>query len=225
MPLDCGGVRTHPSYRPYPWYYAVNDRPVKLIVTPDGGLDCHVLDMKTGLFCPDRSYFAFLSPGPGNEFKDVDQLDEAGFDGLVMSARARIVHNWCVRLCHAESYRRKDLEAALAVAFEPAPLGAESVYVGGQHLGFGYVQLRFRDRTLTRDAIDRELGSSHPLPQVDVDSTHTLGYSVAIPGARYRVAVFASFDSRPSPQDYVRELTWRLDPPDVIPGSPRARPA
>jgi hypothetical protein len=75
--------------RPYPWYYAVNDRPVKLVLTPSGGLDALVIDWESGAFVPDRSYFVKVSDtGIG---KDVDQLTEEQFAQAVIDVRRRIV--------------------------------------------------------------------------------------------------------------------------------------
>jgi len=62
--------------RPYLQYYAVNDRPVNIVLLPNGGSDCLVFDFDTGGFSPDRSYLAHLIPGSG---KDVDQLTAAEF--------------------------------------------------------------------------------------------------------------------------------------------------
>lgn len=66
--------------RPLPWYYAVNDRPVKIVETADGGSDCLVFDFATGGFVPDRGYFSQVTPGSG---RDVDQLTEEEFERLV----------------------------------------------------------------------------------------------------------------------------------------------
>lgn len=74
-----------PPSKPYPWYYAVNDRPVKLVELPDGGLDALVYDFATGELVADRSYFARVSEtGIG---KDVDQLTAEEFDALVTALR------------------------------------------------------------------------------------------------------------------------------------------
>ncbi len=80
--------------KPYPWYYAVNDRPVKIVQFADGSADCLVFDFATGDFIPDRSYFSQVIPGSG---KDVDQLTEAQFERLVAMHR------------EAASKRRRDL--------------------------------------------------------------------------------------------------------------------
>ncbi len=75
--------------RPYPWYYAVNDRPVMVVRTPDGGLDTLVFDWRTGGFVPDRSYVARVSEtGIG---KDVDSLSAPEFERLVGALRARVL--------------------------------------------------------------------------------------------------------------------------------------
>jgi len=71
--------------KPYPWYYAVNDRPVKLVELADGSLDALVFDFSTGGFVPDRSYFRRTSE-PG----DVDELTEAEFTARVNALRGPI---------------------------------------------------------------------------------------------------------------------------------------
>lgn len=69
------------ALKPFPWYYAVNDRPVKIVLLPNGGADCLVFDFATGDFVIDRSYFARTTEtGIG---KDVDQLTEEEFEHLV----------------------------------------------------------------------------------------------------------------------------------------------
>jgi hypothetical protein len=74
--------------KPYPWYYAVNDRPVKIVQLPDGGTDALVFDFTTGSFIPDRSYLARVAEtGIG---KDVDQLTEGEFQALVADLRRSV---------------------------------------------------------------------------------------------------------------------------------------
>jgi hypothetical protein len=65
-------------------YYLVNDRPVAVVPTPDGGEDCVVFDFATGELVPDRSYFEYLIPGSG---KDVDAVTEAEFEARVDACR------------------------------------------------------------------------------------------------------------------------------------------
>ena len=69
--------------KPYPRYYAVNDRPVKLVELEDGSVDALVLDLATGRLVADRSYFSKVS----DVSKDVDSLTQASFDALVMEQR------------------------------------------------------------------------------------------------------------------------------------------
>jgi hypothetical protein len=74
--------------KPYPWFYTVNDRPVKIVQLPDGGADCLVFDFTTGGFFSDRGYFTRVSEtGIG---KDVDSLTEQAFDALVASLRRSV---------------------------------------------------------------------------------------------------------------------------------------
>lgn len=73
--------------RPYPRYYTVNDRPVKVVELADGGADVLVLDWATGAFTPDRSYWEHLSA----HGKDVDQLNESAFELRVGLLREPIV--------------------------------------------------------------------------------------------------------------------------------------
>jgi hypothetical protein len=59
-----------------PKYYAVNDRPVKMIATPEGGRDVLVMNLKTGEFERDMSYGSRIHE-PG---QDVDQFTEEDFN-------------------------------------------------------------------------------------------------------------------------------------------------
>ena len=67
----------------YPRYYAVNDRPVKLVQLPSGEVDALVFDFATGGFISDPSYFSRISGGG-----DVDQFkDEVAFEVQVAEQR------------------------------------------------------------------------------------------------------------------------------------------
>lgn len=66
-----------------PAFYLVNDRPVKLLETPDGGLTVLVYNWKTGEFDRDMSYLSRCSE-PG---KDVDKLTESDFNQYVADLR------------------------------------------------------------------------------------------------------------------------------------------
>lgn len=69
--------------KPYPHFYAVNDRPVKIVQLPTGEVDALVFDFATGDFVSDRSYFGRVSDVTG----DVDSLSESQFDRLVAEQR------------------------------------------------------------------------------------------------------------------------------------------
>jgi len=71
--------------KPYPWFYAVNDRPVKFALLPSGELDVLVYDFKTKQLVRDMDYL----DKPFEPGKDVDELTEAQFDALVASLRQR----------------------------------------------------------------------------------------------------------------------------------------
>lgn len=123
--------------RPYPWYYAVNDRPVKLVETTDGGLDALAFDWKTGGFVPDRSYFSAISE---HGFKDVDQLSAEQFEALVSSLRQPIAEKlhaaplvWEPTGDGEFPYRTKVGEQVLTIRVNDFP--AEPLYsvlVGGE---------------------------------------------------------------------------------------------
>jgi hypothetical protein len=70
-------------------YYAVNDRPVKLVECENGSGDALAFDGKTGGFVPDRSYFA-RTPRTLEHGKDIDQLTEAQFTAIVAALRLPI---------------------------------------------------------------------------------------------------------------------------------------
>lgn len=70
-------------------YYAVNDRPVKVIEFEDGSSDIFVFDWSTGGFIPDRSYWEHIHKA--NAFKDVDRLTHEQFEQLVEPLRAQAV--------------------------------------------------------------------------------------------------------------------------------------
>ena len=70
----------------YPWYFALNDRPVMVIETKDGGMDVLALDTHTGDFVRDFQVLdAYYEGG-----RDVDQLTKEEFDALVEKHRAWI---------------------------------------------------------------------------------------------------------------------------------------
>ncbi|MEL6578432.1 MAG: hypothetical protein AAFQ14_01665 [Cyanobacteria bacterium J06621_12] len=67
-------------------YYTVNDRPVKMMPTEDGGRTVLVLNWQTGEFEADMSYLSRCY----NPEQDVDRLSEAKFDQYVSELKREI---------------------------------------------------------------------------------------------------------------------------------------
>jgi hypothetical protein len=178
-------------------YYAVNDRPVAVVPTADGGADCVVFDFATGELVPDRSYFGYVTPGSG---KDVDALTEAAFEARLAAYRAEAgarataqVLDWARRLGQA-GRPAADLAAALgfatvapadggAVAADPPPPGYTSVIVRSDRRA-ARLQLRPAGRLLTRAVLDAAFGPGRELPIFpdSWDEGH-VGYEPGRPGA------------------------------------------
>lgn len=66
-------------------HYLAGERPIRLITTPDGGLDCEVYDWQTGALTRDMSYLLRCM----NE-DDADRVSEAEFDAKVAEHRAKL---------------------------------------------------------------------------------------------------------------------------------------
>lgn len=69
-----------------PRYYFVNDRPVKFVSTPDGGLDILALHMRTGEFEREMNYLTKVT----DPFADVDAVSEVEFDARVAEVRSEL---------------------------------------------------------------------------------------------------------------------------------------
>lgn len=60
----------------FPWYFAIDDRPVKVVPTADGGLDVLILNPSTGELERDMAYLSrCFEPG-----KNVARLSESEFN-------------------------------------------------------------------------------------------------------------------------------------------------
>lgn len=70
--------------RPYPWYHAVNNRPVKVVQGNDGSLDVLALDVLTGAWESAPDYLDKIF----DVGKDVDELTQDEFEALVKRRRA-----------------------------------------------------------------------------------------------------------------------------------------
>ncbi|QZZ19366.1 hypothetical protein J5X98_18525 [Leptothermofonsia sichuanensis E412] len=67
----------------FPWYFVINDRPVKVVATPDGGMDVLILNLETGKLERNLSYLSrCFEPG-----QDVNRLSEAEFNQRVETIR------------------------------------------------------------------------------------------------------------------------------------------
>jgi hypothetical protein len=76
--------------RPLPWFYLVNDKPVKMVQTPDGGMDVLVYDFDTGDFVRDFDYLPICL----EHTTDIDSIDEEAFNSYVQhlqSLKTRII--------------------------------------------------------------------------------------------------------------------------------------
>lgn len=182
--------------------YAVNDRPVAVIPTADGGEDCVVFDWATGELLPDRSYFQYLTPGSG---KDVDALTAAEFEALVAVRRAEagaraaaLVRDWAERLCATSGGAVRTTEAlgwhgtAAGGDVVVAVPGYREVKVKTLSGDRAAVQLSPAGGLLTLGALEAGLGPARELP-IPPDSwleAH-LAYYVSVAGAAARCTVFA----------------------------------
>ena len=72
-------------------YYTVNDRPVKLVSTFDGGRKVLVMNLHTGEFESDISYLSRCY----NPEQDVDSLSATMFEQYVSEIRKKIIYNQC----------------------------------------------------------------------------------------------------------------------------------
>jgi hypothetical protein len=192
-------------------YYAVNDRPVELVETAEG-LDCLVLDLRTGNMHPDRSYFARLEPGIG---KDVDKLDEAAFNLLLGAHRADRVRSWAEQLCSAPGTTMDDLVATLGVPTSPPPLGAAEVDLDDRF--DPTIELWLTHGAPARRQLDARLGAAEELVRIHWDSYRVLQYHVAVPGAALQVTVTASFPWDHGDATGARSLSLSLHPPRPVP--------
>jgi len=60
----------------FPWYFEVNDRPIKVVATSDGGMDVLILNTTTGELERNMDYLArCFEPG-----QDVKRISEAEFN-------------------------------------------------------------------------------------------------------------------------------------------------
>jgi hypothetical protein len=188
-------------------FYTVNDRPVAVVPTADGGADCEVLDFATGEMVPDRSYFAHVTPGSG---KDVDVLSEAEFGTRLAECRAEAgaravaqVRQWAQQLCTAAG-TSADVTAALGlsgappfrgtVTVDPPPPGYLGIAVTAVPGGKASATLRPAGRLLTREILDAGFGAGRELPIFpDSGDEGHVWYRIPVPGAQAQCTVSVRF--------------------------------
>lgn len=187
-------------------FYTVNDRPVAVLPTREGGADCVVFDFATGELVPDRSYFGHVTPGSG---KDVEVLTEAEFEARLAECRAEAgsraaarVREWAQRLC-ATAGSAADVAAALGltgpvshgdVIVDPPPPGCDRMRVstvGGDEVA---IEVHPAGRLLTRTVLDAEFGAGRELPILpDSWLEGHVGYQVTVRGTLTRCGISAHF--------------------------------
>ncbi len=60
----------------FPWYFTINDRPVKVVATPNGGMDVLIANLTTGKLERDLQYLVYcFEPG-----QNVQRISEAEFN-------------------------------------------------------------------------------------------------------------------------------------------------
>lgn len=69
----------------FPWYFAIDDRPVKVVPTRDGGLDVLILNPETGKLERDMAYLTrCFEPG-----QNVQRLSEAEFNARLAALKTK----------------------------------------------------------------------------------------------------------------------------------------
>jgi hypothetical protein len=210
-----GGVSTAGSR-----FYAVNDRPVAVVPTPDGGADCTVFDFATGELVPDRSYFGYLTPGSG---RDVDVLTEAEFAARLAAYRADAadravarVRQWAGQLCRTAG-DAVPVAAALGfhgswsrgdITVDRPSAGYSAVKVKTLSGNGAAVELRPAGRLLTRGVLDAEFGPGREIPMNPGDYLLSVAYRAEVTDAAAYCTIFAGFKH---PDVTARQIMLRRD--------------
>ena len=174
-------------------FYAVNDRPVALVETPNG-TECLVFDFVSGNLIPDRSYAAEVAGG------DHEELTQQEFAHVVGERRVEVLQIWAERLCRANSGSAEDLLMAIGASMKPAPLGAAEIRVRGGEVGQAKIELDMPPNTISAGDIATVLGEPEPL------TGNVLAYEVREAGAPHRCTVYANIE-----QGSARTIILRLD--------------
>lgn len=181
--------------KPYPWFFAVNDRPVVVVSTPTGATECLVFDFVSGNLIPDRSYLTEVTS------EGAEELTQPEWARLMAERRVDVLAIWADRLCQAKSGSAEDLLTAIGASMKPAPLGASEIRVRGGEVGQANIELILPAGTIAKDILDERFGESRAL-QADI-----VRYAVTQTGAPCSCSIFASFAGTT-----VKTVTLRLEP-------------
>jgi hypothetical protein len=190
-------------------FYLVNDRPVAVVPTWDGGADCVAFDFATGELLPSRSYFEYLAPGSG---RDVDVVTKTEFAARLAACRAEAgaravaeLREWAERVSVMTS-EAADLGAVLGpftrdgggtvtVDLPPRGYSRIEIRVDKRREGRVTIELKPAGCLLTREVLDAEFHAERELP-IPPDSWlegYVLYQDVTVPGAPARCGIDAQF--------------------------------
>lgn len=192
--------------KPYPWFFAVNDRPVVVVGTPSGGTDCLVFDFVSGNLIPDRSYLTEVTPDSGAE-----ELTQPEFARLMAERRADVLLIWAERLCQAKSGSAEDLLQAIGASMKPAPLGASEIRVRGDEVSLANVELILPPGTIAKRELDERFGEGRKLPSTGPSAGHVFVYFVEQPHAQHSCSVFATFAEAPKESTTLKSVMLKLE--------------
>jgi hypothetical protein len=146
--------------------HLVNDRPVMIVETADGGADCVVLDWASGSFVIDRTYFTRTIPGYGS---DVDGVTSEQMDRLVAAHRIDILQRLAQRI--ADVTGEEGFPESVGLARGAPPFDGDRVEVlAGPGL------LVIAPRLIARPSLDERFGA--PDVAREPDGVLTLVYRV-----------------------------------------------
>lgn len=186
--------------------YLVNDRPIMIVETPDGGADCLVLDLRSGSFVVDRSAFSRTLPG---DMKDVDSVTPEQMDEIVAGIRAGIVRRMAGVVAATAEDDRRSLIDVLEIDPERPPLDADRV----ESLPYGGLAID-APRLLRRIHLEQALGIGLHIP----DPSDTVAYRIPADATDRWCEVDAVVPGL-TPNGAVTRLTlWLKTPPPPMPG-------
>lgn len=188
-----------------PRCFLVNDRPVMIVETVDGGADCVVLDPRSGNFVVDRSWFSRTLPGDTN---DVDSVTPAQMDEIVAWHRVELLGRMMRKVAALSDDDRRSLIDVLAIDPETPPLDADRVEIDG----FDRLTI-VGPRLVHRPELDAVLGPALTLP----DPPFTVSYRAEEADAERWCQVDATFLDDACDGAAARLVVARRSPPAMMP--------